>query len=281
MKFPFDHHVHSVLSGDSEVPLEDRARTADGQRPHGVSEHFPSTHLRTDDDVLRYVELAKRLGLRAALEYDVGVAPRLRPSTRDALDYLVGGVHQVTVGGREISFDAAGAFLKRRVHRYADAAVFGREPELGRAVLKEILRVLAVSFERDRVDVLAHPTFTPLAALGDPETRHPVEWQERLIALCARHGVAIEVNESYRVPHRAFVERAKEAGARFAVGSDSHAALLPLDFTMALIDEAGVGVRLREAAELLTRSPALLPAARRRGARGRPRGAGGRGSHRS
>ncbi len=243
---PFDHHVHAALSGDSSVPLEERARTASGPRPHGISEHFPSPHLRDDDDVLRYVERATALGLRAALEYDIGVAPALRPSTRDALAYLVGGVHQVTLEGREIAYDDAGTFLKRRASAVATAVRFAREPDLTRAVLEEILRVLAASFERDRVDVLAHPTLSPLSALGDPEACYPAEWQDRLIALCVRHGVAIEVNESYRVPHREFVDRANARAARFAVGSDSHAELLPLDFTLALVDASGIRGRLRD-----------------------------------
>ncbi len=242
---PFDHHVHAELSGDSVVPLEERARTARGERPHGVSEHFPSRYLHDDDDVLRYVERSKRLGLATALEYDIGVAPRLRTSTRDSLDYLVGGVHQVTVRGREVSYDPVGDLRKRNVPDHVDAALFASRPDLAGEVLEEILRVLGASFERDRVDVLAHPTFSPLLALGDPEARYPLEWQERLVALCLRHDVAIEVNESYRVPHRAFVERAAAAGARFAVGSDSHAELVPLDFTIALVDGAGIRARLR------------------------------------
>jgi histidinol phosphatase-like PHP family hydrolase len=250
VSLPFDHHVHAVLSGDSTVPLEERARTARGERPHGLSEHFPSTHLRTDDDVLRYLERARGLGLRAALEYDVGVAPALRPSTRDALDYLVAGVHQVTIRGREISYEAAGDFLKRRAAAYADAAQFASEPALAREVLEEILRLLTASFARDRVDILAHPTLSPLAALGEPDAHYPLDWQERLIALCGRAAVAIEVNESYRLPHRAFIERAKARGARFAVGSDSHDALLALDYTMSLVAATGIRDRLREPQEV-------------------------------
>jgi len=243
---PFDHHVHAALSGDSAVSLEDRARTARGERPHGISEHYPSTRLHDDDDVLRYVDRARRLGLAVALEYDIGVAPALRPSTRDALDYLVGAVHQVRVGGRKISYDAAGDFIKRRAGPYTDAPLFSADPSLGAAVLEAILVALTTSFERDRIDVLGHPTFSPLAALGDAETIYPREWQERLVELCVRHGVAIEVNESYRVPHRAFLERAKVAGARFAVGSDSHAALLPLAYTLPLVESVGLRDRLRD-----------------------------------
>lgn len=241
---PFDHHVHAALSGDSTVPLEDRARTAAGPRPHGISEHFPSRHLHDDDDVLRYVARARGLGLAVALEYDIGVAPRLRPSTRDALDELLGAVHQVTALGVEVGYDAAGDYLKGRKSTYADAARFGT-PAMRRAILAEILAAVERSFSVDRIDVLAHPTFSPLAALGDPESGYPLEWQQALIELCVRHGVALEVNESYRLPHAAFVARAKNAGARFAVGSDSHAALLPLAYTERVIAETGIVGLLR------------------------------------
>lgn len=272
----FDHHVHAVLSGDSPVPLEERARTArDPARPHGISEHFPSPHLKTDGDVLRYVERAMALGLRVALEYDIGVAPPLRPSTRDALDYLVGGVHQVVVEGRMLSYDEAGAYLKARaassppaVRRDSAAPVYDdagpylkrqsaayaererfREAPLRRALLAAILEALRASFERDRVDVLAHPTFSPLATLddGDAEAGYPAEWQDELIALCLRHGVALEVNESYRLPRASFLRRARAAGARFAVGSDSHHELVPLTFTEGVIAEAGIAEWLIEA----------------------------------
>src|SRR5438105_3526163 len=43
------------------------------------------------------------------------------------------------------------------------------------------------------------------------------------------------------VPHRAFLRRAHRRGARFAVGSDSHFELLPLDRTETMIREAEVG----------------------------------------
>src|SRR3989442_283050 len=140
----------------------------------------------------------------------------------------------------------SGDLLNRGSGTYAGAALFARDPGLARAVLEEILRVLEASFARDRIDVLAHPTLSPLAALGDPEAHYPAEWQERLAALCVRAAVALELNESYRVPHRAFVDRAKRAGAAFAVGSDSHARLLPLDYTLALVEATGIGDSLYE-----------------------------------
>jgi len=82
----FDHHIHSTRS-DGTVSLEDRAKSG-AARPHGVSDHYPwPTGMRSDSDVLRYLDDAARLGLRVGIEYDLGVAPPLPRSTHDALDY--------------------------------------------------------------------------------------------------------------------------------------------------------------------------------------------------
>ena len=52
--------------------------------------------------------------------------------------------------------------------------------------------------------------------------------------------MSIEVNESYGVPHREFLERARRMGARFSVGSDTHGQLAPLDKTAAMIQAASL-----------------------------------------
>ncbi|MGH2498546.1 MAG: hypothetical protein ACRDF0_00395 [Candidatus Limnocylindria bacterium] len=242
----FDHHVHSDRS-DGTVSLADRARSV-AVRPHGVSDHYPHK-MRDEDDVLRYLDDAARLGLRVGLEYDLGVAPPLRPSTRDALHYVIGAVHQVRIDGERFAYDEAGRYLKGRAgsritvpappgdyverERYRDAA-------LRRRVLERTLEVVREGIDETGIDILGHPTFTPLLACGDAEDAYPADWQERLIALCTAAGVAIEVNESYGVPHREFLVRALRAGARFSVGSDSHFELLPLDRTAAMIAAAGL-----------------------------------------
>jgi histidinol phosphatase-like PHP family hydrolase len=235
----FDHHIHSKRS-DGTVSLEDRAKSA-ALRPHGVSDHYPwPGGMQNDDDVLRYLDDAARLGMRVGIEYDLGVAPPLPRSTRDALDYVIGSVHQLTLDGKRLGYDQAGAHLKgRTAPPYAEALRFA-DPELQRRVLETHLVLVREGILETGVDIVGHPTMSPLAALGDPEAAYPVDWQERFIALCVGHGVAIEINEAYRVPHRAFLERAHARGARFSVGSDSHFALVPLDRTEAMIREAGV-----------------------------------------
>ena len=234
----FDHHIHSDRS-DGTVSLADRARSV-AIRPHGISDHFPwRDRLRTDDDVLRYVDEAARLGLRVGLEYDLGVAPPLRATTRQALDYLIGAIHQIQVDGVWIRYDEAGAYLKKQRSSFSERARFG-DPVLARRLRDSILGVVRAGIERDAIDILGHATLSPLAAAGEPEAVYPADWQEELVGVCVAGGVAIEVNESYAVPHREFLERALRLGARFSVGSDTHRELGPLGRTEAMISAAGL-----------------------------------------
>lgn len=234
----FDHHIHTERS-DGTVSLEERATTV-AVRPHGVSDHFPwPGKMRDDDDVLRYLDDAARLGLRVGLEFDIGVAPALRATTRASLHYMIGAVHQLEVDGVRIPFDEAGAFLKGKLPSFSERERFG-DGALARRIRERMLEVVSESLQRDGLDILGHSTMSPLAALGDPERVYPAEWQERLIQMCIDADVAIEVNEAYGVPHREFLVRAKAMGARFSVGSDTHGPLAPLDRTAAMIEAAAL-----------------------------------------
>jgi histidinol phosphatase-like PHP family hydrolase len=234
----FDHHIHSDRS-DGTVSLADRAKTV-AVRPHGVSDHYPwRNKLRDEEDLKRYIDDASRLGLRVGVEYDLGVAPPLSRATHDALHYVIGAIHQVQIDGQWVRYDDAGAYVKGRTRTFDEAGRF-RDPELRRRILDRTLEVVSLGIERDRIDILGHPTFSALQALGDPELVYPEEWQERLIELCVTGGVAIEVNESYGVPHREFLVRAARRGATFSVGSDTHFALGPLDRTAAMIEAAAL-----------------------------------------
>jgi len=234
----FDHHIHSERS-DGTVSLAERASTV-SVRPHGVSDHFPWRKAMTsDDDVLRYLDDASRLGLRVGLEYDLGVAPPLRATTRAGLHYMIGALHQLEVDGARIAFDEAGAFLKGKLASFSERERFGDGALAGR-IRERMLEVVRGGFERDGIDILGHGTMSPLAALGDPERAYPAEWQEQLIQLCLDFDVAIEVNEAYGVPHQGFLERARRMGARFSVGSDTHGPLAPLDKTAAMIEAASL-----------------------------------------
>lgn len=232
----FDHHIHSDRS-DGTVSLAERAKSV-AIRPHGVSDHYPwRDKLRDEEDLKRYLDDASRLGLRVGVEYDLGVAAPLSRATHDALHYVIGAIHQIELDGQWIRYDDAGDFVKGRSKRFKGAERFV-DAGLRSRILERTLEVVAQGIERDRIDILGHPTFSVLQAVGDPEAVFPEAWQERLIAMCVQGGIAIEINESYGVPHREFLVRAARLGASFSVGSDTHFALRPLDRTAAMIDEA-------------------------------------------
>lgn len=250
----FDHHIHSSRS-DGRVSLEDRARSV-VIRPHGISDHYPwPDGMRSDSDVLAYLDDAARLGLRVGIEYDLGVAPPLRRTTRDALDYVIGSVHGIGRGSDRIEYSLSGQFLKSRgATPFLDHRRFG-DAAMQKVILERHLALVREGILETGIDIVGHPTFTPLAALGDPEVGYPIEWQERFIALCVEHGVAIELNEAYGVPHREFLVRAQLRGARFSVGTDTHFALGPLDRTEEMMARAG----LTTERFLDGRRPAALP----------------------
>ena len=242
----FDHHIHSSRS-DGRASLEERARSV-AIRPHGISDHYPWPNgMRSDDDVLGYLDDAARLGLRVGIEYDLGVAPPLRRTTRDALDYVIGSVHGINAIPRSpgrwpdrIEYNPAGQYLKTRgATPFRDRVRF-EDSALQRHILERHLALVREGILETGIDIVGHPTFTPLAALGDPETGYPLDWQERFIDLCVANDVAIELNEAYGVPHREFLVRAHLRGARFSVGSDTHFALAPLDRTEEMIAQAGL-----------------------------------------
>ena len=221
------------------MSLAERAKSV-AVRPHGISDHYPwREKLRDEDDVKRYVDDAAKLGLRVGLEYDLGVAPPLGAATRASLHYLIGAIHQLTIDGVRIGYDDAGAYVKGRTAQFGERDRFS-DPVLQRKILERTLEVVAEGIERDRIDILGHPTFSALQALGDPERVYPEEWQEKLIALCVEGRIALEINESYGVPHREFLVRAARAGALFSVGSDTHFEIRPLDRTDAMIAAASL-----------------------------------------
>ncbi|MEM2142931.1 MAG: hypothetical protein QXQ81_06735, partial [Candidatus Thorarchaeota archaeon] len=53
-------------------------------------------------------------------------------------------------------------------------------------------------------------------------TSYRAEDGERVAGILADHGVAIELNLRYGIGNRDFLERARDLGCSFSLGSDSH-----------------------------------------------------------
>ncbi len=73
-----------------------------------------------------------------------------------------------------------------------------------------------------RIDVWANPTYLPESLQSQYDALWTPARMDRLISAAVRNHVAIEINAHFQIPSRAFIRRAKRAGARFSFGSNRH-----------------------------------------------------------
>ena len=70
-------------------------------------------------------------------------------------------------------------------------------------------------------------------------TRFLLDWENAVLSLCLRHGVALEISGMWRVPNTEMLRRAKQMGVTFSMGSDCHhhTQIGVLDYVHQAIDE--------------------------------------------
>jgi hypothetical protein len=75
--------------------------------------------------------------------------------------------------------------------------------------------------EHEPIDIFVNPTFLPAILAMDYERLWTGVRMAKVIGAAARNGVAIELNDLYRLPGPEFVRRAKAAGCKFTFGSNN------------------------------------------------------------
>ncbi len=254
-----DWHSHSYFS-DGRATHE--AMIAQASR-HGVvlglSDHIlmDNPRLQSVEELTGYMTALSALPVVVGAEVSVGdvsdeAQVAIASGVLDEFDYLIASLHQVDLPQGRVT---AAAYLNWRFGmypRYVPTVVqYDR-----RDYFDEWLRMLAITLKTMPVRILGHfalfpeqadATGTSLAAIdptADPEPDSLArEWLDATIDLCLRHDVAIELNSKSRVPHRQFIERAAERGARFSLGSDAHHLERAGDigFGRAILHELGIG----------------------------------------
>lgn len=254
-----DWHSHSFFS-DGRATHD--AMIAEASR-HGVvlglSDHIlmDNRRLRSVEDLTGYITSLSALPVIVGAEVSVGdVSDEARIAVAsgvlDEFDYLIASLHQVDVPQGRVT---SAAYLNWRFGMYPRYVPTVAEYDR-RDYFDEWLRMLAVTLATMPVRILGHFALFPEQAdatgispaaidpTSDPEPdRLAREWLDATIDLCVRHDVAIELNSKSRVPHRQFIERAAERGARFSLGSDAHHLERAGDigFGRAILHELGVG----------------------------------------
>lgn len=98
-----------------------------------------------------------------------------------------------------------------------------------------------VEVMKEPMDVYVNPTFLP-DVMND---RYDEFWTEermnRVIDAMVQNGKALEINNRYKIPHKAFIHKAKAAGLKFSFGTNNTDANLgKLEYCIEMKNECGI-----------------------------------------
>ena len=94
-------------------------------------------------------------------------------------------------------------------------------------------------FEKEPVDIYVNPTFLPDQLTKDYETLWTDERRRKVMTAAAKNGVAVEINNRYKIPSASFIRVAKECGCKFTFGTNNGGAadLGRCEYGFQMIDE--------------------------------------------
>jgi histidinol phosphatase-like PHP family hydrolase len=80
------------------------------------------------------------------------------------------------------------------------------------------VKIMAV----EPIDIIANPTFLPECLSADFDRLWTEKRMRSIVDAAVRYRVAIEINSNYKLPRLPFLKMAKDAGAKFSLGSNIH-----------------------------------------------------------
>ena len=75
--------------------------------------------------------------------------------------------------------------------------------------------------EREPIDIYVNPTYVPDQLAKDYETLWTEPRRKRIVAAAVKGGVAIEINDRYKLPSPSFIKLMKAGGCKFTFGTNN------------------------------------------------------------
>ena len=233
-----DLHVHTTMS-DGELSLEEVVALAEERGVTvGIADHVSSRNtsrfVATGEQLRRYLDALDGAPVFRAGEFcwcdPFGSA--LPEELLSRFDYRIGSNHGFALPDGTMAspwWQTLPEPWEGRPHELMEIMVWN---------LCDMVRTMPVQ-------IAAHSTLTPPALLaleGDVEAWWTEEREERYVGALVESGVALEISNRYRLPHDRLLRRAKDAGARFALGSDGHsrAQVAKLDWAVQAARRVGI-----------------------------------------
>jgi hypothetical protein len=116
----------------------------------------------------------------------------------------------------------------------------GEIPDAQRFMDTLVSRILGI-LEHEPIDIYANPTFLPAAIAGDYDRLWTAERMRKVIQALKKNNVAMEINNSRRLPSPAFIKAAKKAGVKFSFGTNNSGKELGrLEYGVQMVKECGL-----------------------------------------
>jgi hypothetical protein len=103
-----------------------------------------------------------------------------------------------------------------------------------------VSRIVGI-LNHEPIDIHANPTFLPDVIAHDYDRLWTPERMQRVIEAAKANDVAIEINNRYRIPSAAFIQRAKNAGVKFSFGTNNGDPNLGrMEYALAMVKHCGL-----------------------------------------
>ncbi len=113
-----------------------------------------------------------------------------------------------------------------------------RDPEAFMEMLVD--RIVGI-LNHEPIDIHANPTFLPEAIAHDYDRLWTTARMQRVIDAAKANDVAIEINNRYRLPSPAFIQLAKNAGAKFSIGTNNGDPNMGrIEYAVAMVKQCGL-----------------------------------------
>jgi hypothetical protein len=91
------------------------------------------------------------------------------------------------------------------------------------------------------INIYVNPTFIPDSIAADYDALWTPARMDRVIEAAVKRGIAIEINNRYKLPRPEFIKRAKAAGAKFTFGTNNADRNMGrLEYGIAMVKECGL-----------------------------------------
>jgi histidinol phosphatase-like PHP family hydrolase len=202
--FPLtDLHVHTTSGFTIDTIMDIGKQTGVN---FGIVEHPVSWALKDDRDLENYISKLRKYPVYIGLQPTyLGWSKNYSKELLDQVDYILMDPQMVPQGNGKTwqiwEFDTYIDDTEDFMKRYMDYA----------------LEVLTTQ----PVDIFAWPLFLPVCIARDYYELWTEERMDQIITAAKKRNIAIEINDMAHTPHEAFILKAKQAGLKFAFGSDS------------------------------------------------------------